>query len=70
MSEKNKISVLIPPYFLNSWLCISKECLYHYKYSFKGKYNDVKDQFSLKWNDSGINFKWPIKNPILSKRDR
>ena len=22
MSEKNKISVLIPPYFLNSWLCI------------------------------------------------
>ena len=70
MSEKNKISVLIPPYFLNSWLCISKECLYQYKYSFKGKYNDVKDQFSLKWNDPVINFKWPIKNPILSKRDK
>ena len=70
MSEKNNISVLIPPYFLNSWLCISKECLYQYKYSFKGKYNDVKDQFSLKWNDSSINFKWPITNPILSNRDK
>ena len=70
MSEKNRISVLIPPNFLNSWLCISKECLYQYKYSFKGKYNDVKDQISIKWNDPKINFKWPIKKPILSKRDK
>ena len=70
MSEKNRISVLIPPNFLNSWVCISKECLYQYKYSFKGKYNDVKDQISIKWNDPKINFKWPIKKPILSKRDK
>tara|TARA_B100000282_G_scaffold239897_1_gene182624 strand:+ start:4468 stop:4965 length:498 start_codon:yes stop_codon:yes gene_type:complete len=70
MSEKNRISVLIPPNFLNSWLCISKECLYQYKYSFKGKYNDVKDQISIKWNDPKINFRWPIKKPILSKRDK
>ena len=70
MSEKNRISVLIPPNFLNSWLCISKECLYQYKYSFRGKYNDVKDQISIKWNDQKINFKWPIKKPILSKRDK
>tara|TARA_B100000674_G_C37645188_1_gene825253 strand:- start:265 stop:762 length:498 start_codon:yes stop_codon:yes gene_type:complete len=70
MTEKNRISVLIPPNFLNSWLCISKECLYQYKYSFRGKYNDVKDQISIKWNDPKINFKWPIKKPILSKRDK
>tara|TARA_B100000941_G_C28491318_1_gene548114 strand:- start:343 stop:840 length:498 start_codon:yes stop_codon:yes gene_type:complete len=70
MSEKNKISVLIPPNFLNSWLCTSKDCLYQYKYSFSGKYNDVYNQTSVKWNDKNINFKWPIKKPILSKRDR
>jgi len=70
MSEKNKVSVLIPPNFLNSWLCISKNCLYQYKYSFKGSYNDVKDQISLKWNDPKINFKWPIKKIKLSKRDK
>ena len=70
MSEKNRISVLIPPNFLNSWLCISKNCLYQYKYSFKGKYNDVNDQISLKWNDSKINYKWSIKKPKLSKRDK
>ena len=70
MNEKNKVSVLIPPKFLNSWLCISKDCLYYYKYSFRGKYNDVNDQISVKWNDPKINFNWPIKKPILSARDK
>ncbi len=70
LNEKNKISILIPPMFLNSWLCLSKESLYQYKYSFRGKYNDVKNQISVKWNDPRINFKWPLKNPILSKRDK
>ena len=69
LNEKNKTSILIPPMFLNAWLCLSKDCIYQYKYSFKGKYNDVKNQISIKWNDPRIKFKWPIKKPILSKRD-
>ena len=68
MSDKNKKSLIIPPMFLNSWLCLSKDCIYSYKYSFTGKYSDVEDQISLKWNDSKINFKWPNKKPILSNR--
>ncbi len=70
LNDKNKLSVLIPPNFLNSWLCLSKNCVYSYDYYFKGKYNDVKNQVSVKWNDAKINFKWPIKKPILSFRDR
>ena len=70
LSDKNKKSILIPPMFLNSWLCLSKDCIYSYDYSFKGSYNDVKDQISVKWNETKINFKWPIKKPILSFRDR
>ena len=70
MNDRNKVSILIPPMFLNSWLCLSKDCIYSYDYSFKGNYNDVKDQISVKWNDSKINFKWPIQKPILSFRDR
>ena len=31
---------------------------------------DVKKQTSFKWNDPKIRFKWPIKNPILSTRDK
>jgi len=70
LNDKNKRSILVPPMFLNSWLCLSKEALYAYKWSFKGKYVDSNDQISVKWNDSRINFIWPVKKPILSKRDK
>ena len=70
INEKNKTSILIPPFFLNAWLCMSNDCIYQYKYSFQGKYSDVKDQISLKWNDQRIKFNWPIKKPILSRRDK
>ena len=69
LNDKNKLSILIPPKFLNSWLCLSKDCIYSYDYSFKGNYNDVKDQISIRWNDVRINYKWPVKKPILSRRD-
>ena len=32
--------------------------------SFRGKYNDVKNQISVKWNDPRINFKWPLKRAV------
>ena len=70
LNDKNKLSVLIPPKFLNSWLCLSKNCIYSYDYYFRGNYNDVANQISVKWDDAKINFKWPIKKPILSFRDR
>ena len=40
-----------------------------YKWCYKGKYPDVKDQFTLKWDDPKMGIHWPIKNPILSERD-
>ncbi len=62
--------ILVPPYYANAHLCLSKICIFHYKWSYKGKYVDAAKQKSYRWNDPQINFKWPIKNPILSKRDR
>ena len=70
LSQKNGLQILIPPNYANGHLCLSKECLFHYKLSYKGSYVDAKKQFSLRWNDPKINIKWPIKNPILSKRDK
>ena len=40
LNDKNKTAVLLPPMFLNSWLSLSKDALYAYKWSFKGKYID------------------------------
>ncbi len=67
--EKPKL-VLIPPYYANAHLCLSQTCVFHYKWSYKGKYIDAKKQKSYKWDDPKFNIKWPIKKPILSKRDK
>ena len=70
LSQKNRLQILIPPNYANGHLCLSQECLFHYKLSYKGQYIDAKKQFSIKWNDPKINIKWNIKKPILSKRDQ
>tara|TARA_B100001123_G_scaffold444473_1_gene593422 strand:- start:1018 stop:1494 length:477 start_codon:yes stop_codon:yes gene_type:complete len=70
LSHKNGIQILIPPNFANGHLTLSTECVFHYKLSYSGSYSDVAKQFSLKWNDPRLKIKWPIKKPILSKRDQ
>ena len=62
--------ILIPPHFANAYLCLSNKCVFHYKWSYKGKYVDSNKQKSYRWNDPKLKIKWPIKKPILSKRDR
>ena len=70
LSHDNGVQILVPPNHANGHLCLSDQCLFHYKLSYKGAYFDVKDQFSLRWNDPKLNIKWGIKKPILSKRDK
>ncbi len=69
LSSKNRKVVLIPPMFANGHFILSEEATFFYKWSYTGKYPDVQDQFSLKWNNSEIGIYWPINNPILSQRD-
>ena len=70
LSHENRLQILIPPNYANGHLCLSKECLFHYKLSYKGSYIDSNKQFSLRWNDPKLKIKWKIKKPILSKRDK
>ena len=70
LSHENGVQVLIPPNYANGHLCLSNECLFHYKLSYKGRYFDAKNQFSLRWNDPKLKIKWQIKKPILSSRDK
>lgn len=69
LSETNRKQVLVPPMFANGHLVLSPSAVFFYKWSYPGNYPDVKDQFTLKWNDPRIRIHWPISNPILSKRD-
>ena len=70
LSDKNRKMILLPPGFGNSFCVLSGYSIFMYKWSYKGKYPDVEDQFSLKWNDESIGIDWPIKNPILQLRDK
>ena len=70
LSHENGVQVLIPPNYANGHLCLSNKCLFHYKLSYRGKYIDAKEQFSLRWNDPKLKIKWKIRKPILSKRDK
>jgi dTDP-4-dehydrorhamnose 3,5-epimerase len=70
LTNKNKLSVLVPPGFGNGHLVLSDEAVFYYKWAYEGNYPDVKDQFSLRWNDPKLKIEWDIENPILSTRDQ
>jgi len=70
LNDKNRSSVLIPPGFGNSFCVLSNYSIFMYKWSYKGRYPDVEDQFTLKWDDERIGINWPIEKPILQLRDK
>jgi len=70
LDYKKPKSILIPPYYANAHLCLTDFCIFHYKWSYKGKYIDAKQQKSYRWNDPKFKIRWPIKKPILSFRDQ
>ena len=70
LSHKNNQQILVPPNYLNGFLCLSENCVLHYKLSYKGSYFDYDKQISKKWNDKNFNIKWPKRRYILSQRDK
>jgi dTDP-4-dehydrorhamnose 3,5-epimerase len=66
LSDENRQQVLIPPKFANGHLVLSEQAIFHYKQT---TYYDRPGQFTIMWNDPTLNLPWPVKNPILSKRD-
>ena len=67
LSEENHLQVLIPPRFGNGHVVLSDRAIFHYKQS---TYYSRTGQFTLHWNDPKLNIRWPVKEPILSKRDQ
>ena len=67
LSEDNMMMMLVPKGFAHGFVCLSKKCTINYKCS---EYRDANSERTLLWNDEKININWPIKNPILSKKDK
>tara|TARA_Y100001958_G_C21111563_1_gene458341 strand:- start:429 stop:950 length:522 start_codon:yes stop_codon:yes gene_type:complete len=67
ISDTDNFSFFIPEGFAHGFLCLSKKCTVNYKCS---NYRNAKSERTLSWNDKNIDIKWPIKKPILSKKDQ
>lgn len=67
ISDKSDFSFYIPEGFAHGFLCISKKCTVNYKCS---EYRNQKTETTLQWNDESVAIKWPIKKPLLSKKDK
>ena len=67
LTFENGRQLLIPPKYGVAHLILSDHVILHYKQScfYRGK----DQQFTYKWNDPRFNIWWPIKDPILSRRD-
>ena len=66
LSDQNRLQVLVPPKFGNGHLVLSELAIFHYKQS---TYYNRSRQFTLLWNDPKLDIRWPVNNPILSRRD-
>ena len=66
LSDTNRLQVLIPPRFGNGHVVLSDFAVFHYKQS---SYYDRASQFTLRWNDPALGLWWPVRDPIVSRRD-
>ena len=67
LSEKNSQSIYIPPGFAHGFCGLSKENYIIYSCT---QYRDANSERAIKYNDKKLNIKWPIKNPVISKKDQ
>ena len=67
LSDKNAKSIFIPSGFAHGFLGLKKENIVYYTCT---NYRSKKHEVGLMWNDKDLKIKWPIKNPIISKKDK
>lgn len=67
LNDKNKMQILVPNGCVNAHLCLSDECIFHYKMTHE--YVTQINQIKVKWNDPFYNIPWEVISPILSQRD-
>ena len=67
LSEKNSKSIFIPPGFAHGFQALEKENYIVYSCT---KYRNKKSETAINFNDKYLRINWPIKKPIVSKKDK
>ncbi len=68
IDDENRIGLFIPNGLANS-VCVTGDAAVDYIYLVDAYY-DGSDTRAIAWDDPDLNINWPIKNPILSQRDK
>lgn len=67
LSGENRRQMFIPEGFAHGFCVLSRSADVIYKCS---NLYDPQDDYGLLWNDPRIGIRWPVKNPLLSDKDR
>ena len=67
LSEKNSKSIYIPPGFAHGFCGLDKENYVIYSCT---KYRNSRTEVGIKFDDPFLKIKWPVKKPIISKKDK
>ena len=67
LSEKNSQSIYIPPGFAHGFCGLDKENYIIYSCT---QYRNASSEKAIRYNDKKLKINWPIKKPIISKKDK
>jgi dTDP-4-dehydrorhamnose 3,5-epimerase len=67
LSEETNLMLYIPPGFAHGFMVLSDKAEVLYKCTTEYSPENERGIF---WNDPDINIDWPIKNPVLSAKDK
>ena len=67
LSEENKKMFFVPKGFAHGFQTLADNCEMQY---FMSEFYSPAHSLGIRWNDPYFNIAWPIKNPILSEKDK
>jgi dTDP-4-dehydrorhamnose 3,5-epimerase len=67
LSAENARQLFVPEGFAHGFVVTSEEALFHYKCT---DFYHPEAEGAIRWNDPTLGIDWPMKEPVLSDRDR
>ncbi len=67
LSAENLRQCYVPVGFAHGFCVVSESAEIEYKCS---AFYDPEDEISIRWNDPQLAIAWPVRDPLLSERDR
>jgi dTDP-4-dehydrorhamnose 3,5-epimerase len=67
LTDRNKQQVYIPEGFAHGFCVLSERALFMYKCS---NFYNPDDEGGILWSDPNLQIDWPVKDPIISEKDK